>query len=192
MILDYVSRIEDELVTAMGKFLGKNQADFSQLTNEMINAKNGFFEIQRDLDNQKIEEGDCLMNLKQVSTELARIELKSEKFLKLIEFTKGFGIIPKLDEKRLSEVVHFESEDFDKFFESLESESTQLLTDSISKCSYKEELFREMNDLELTNNILEPLRIGNRGERSNNYRKNGMINGSSDNDDNTNSKVKNS
>lgn len=145
----------------MTAYLMKNEVDFMKFQMELNNVRETFFSLQTELKKKNSNEAVAFAKLEKIAQEVQSMEEKGREYRKVTEFATNFKIEIQFDEKKILDQLRMNSSKVESVFDRNDMDCTQLLTESFSRCSYKEELFRQMsansaNDVaETVNKIIE-------------------------------------
>lgn len=160
-ILGFVSESEDKLNSALANFLFKNEFDFNKFKSEAAMLKEKFGALKSEQRRPAMEEAGVFARLQKLSGEIASFEGKARDFRTAWDMASNFKIDMRFDEQKLLDLIILETKCQGVTPGKVEMDQTQLLSESLSKCSYKEELFKQMSAtssdqlVETVNKIIE-------------------------------------
>lgn len=140
-----MSETEERLNASLTSYLFKNEVDFMKFQLELNNVRETFISLQNDLKNKSLNEAVAYAKLEKVAQEVQTMEEKGREYKKVTEFATNFKIEIQFDEKRILDQIKMGSSKVESVFDRNDMDCTQLLTESFSRCSYKDELFRQMS-----------------------------------------------
>lgn len=160
-ILSFVAEAEDKLNATLANFLFRSEFDFQKFRGEVCSLRDQFLILQNEGKKRNIDEAGVFIRLQKIVADLATLEARGEDYRKALDFASNFRIEMHFDESKLLDLITLETPSLERILSGSDIDGTQLLTESFSKCSYKEELFRQMsatsaNDVvETVNKVIE-------------------------------------
>jgi len=139
-----VGEAEEKLNSALAHFLFKNEFDFNKFKTEAKALKENFVSLKEER-RRPAEEAGTFTRLQKMWADMATFEGKARDFRTALDMASNFKIEMRFDEPRLLDLIVLETKYQTPLSARLDMDQTQLLTESLSKCSYKEDLFKQMS-----------------------------------------------